>query len=142
MERWWLLDLPDHRGVALTVKDLNAVYKDTPASQDVDAAGSRGSTPTTPAATSSFLRFATDGSAAYVSNIAGMPHDGYRIGLPWAGTWPEVLNTDAEAYLGSGVGNLGGVTATAESWHGQPPRPRCGGRPLGTVWLHSPGPGA
>jgi 1,4-alpha-glucan branching enzyme len=53
-----------------------------------------------------------------------------------------VLNTDAEAYLGSGVGNLGGVTATAESWHGQPASTSLRVPPLGTVWLHSPGPGA
>ena len=46
---WWLLDLPDHRGVALTVQSLNAVYKATPAlwSQDVDPPASPGSTPTT-----------------------------------------------------------------------------------------------
>ena len=38
-----------------------------------------------------------------VANFAAIPHD-YRLGLPAAGTWEEVLNTDAELYGGSGVG--------------------------------------
>ncbi len=143
---WWLLDTPDHRGVALLVKELNEVYRATPAlySQDVDAAGfswidandAQGNV-------FSFLRFGVDGSAlACISNFAGNPHDGYRLGLPWAGHWREVLNTDAEGYYGSGVGNLGGVDATSDSWHGQPASTELRVPPLGTVWLHSAGPGA
>ena len=141
---WWLLDLPDHRGVALLVKELNEVYRATPAlwSQDVDAAGfswidandSAGSV-------FSFLRLGTDGSAvACVSNFAGVPHEGYRLGLPWAGAWREVLNTDADTYLGSGVGNLGGIAASPDSWHGQPASTVLRLPPLGTVWLASDGP--
>ena len=49
-----------------------------------------------------------------VANFAAVPHDGYRLGLPPAGAWTEVLNTDADVYAGSGVGNLGAVTATDE----------------------------
>ena len=138
---WWLLDLPDHRGVALLVKELNEVYRATPAlwSQDVHAAGfswidandSAGSV-------FSFLRYATDGSAvACVSNFAGVPHEGYRLGLPWAGGWREVLNTDAPDFLGSGVGNLGGVEASTDGWHGQPASALLRLPPLGTIWLAS-----
>jgi 1,4-alpha-glucan branching enzyme len=143
---WWLLDLPDHRGVALTVKELNAVYKQTPAlwSQDVDPAGFAWiDANDTAGNVFSFLRFGTDGSAlACISNFAGMPHDRYRIGLPWAGAWTEVLNTDAAEYSGSGVGNLGGVEAAADGWHGQPASASLRVPPLATVWLHSPGPGS
>ena len=130
--------------MALLVKQLNEVYRDTPAlwSQDVVAAGfalidandSVGSV-------LSFLRFGVDGSAvACVSNFAGVPHEGYRLGLPWAGTWREVLNTDADAYLGSGVGNLGGAEASSDGWHGQPASTELRLPPLGTVWLASDGP--
>ena len=42
-----------------------------------------------------------------VANFAAVPHDDYRLGLPSAGRVDEVLNTDADAYAGSGVGNLG-----------------------------------
>ncbi|MDX6267842.1 MAG: 1,4-alpha-glucan branching enzyme [Frankiales bacterium] len=138
---WWLMDNSDHRGVALLVKDLNSVYRASPAlwSQDTDAAGfSWIDANDATGNVLSFLRFGTDGTAmACVSNFAGMPHEGYRIGLPWAGEWREVLNTDAEAYHGSGVGNLGAVTAVEESWHGQPASATLRVPPLATVWLAS-----
>ena len=74
------------------------------------------------------------------ANFAGTPHDGYRLGLPWEGSWREVLNTDAVEYFGSGVGNLGDVEATGDSWHGQPASATLRVPPLGTVWLASDGP--
>ena len=43
----------------------------------------------------------------------------YRLGLPGAGKWQEILNTDAEAYGGGNRGNLGGVTTEKTPWHGQ-----------------------
>ncbi len=87
----------------------------------------------------SFLRWGADGSAlACIANFAAMPHEGYRVGLPSAGRWDEVLNTDAEAYVGSGVGNLGGVDASGEAWHGQSASATLRVPPLGTVWLHRP----
>ena len=76
---------------------------------------------------------------ACVANFAGVPHSGYRIGLPHAGRWDEVVNTDADVYLGSGVGNLGAVTAVEEPWHGQPASAVVQLPPLGTIWLrHRP----
>jgi 1,4-alpha-glucan branching enzyme len=141
---WWLLDLPDHRGVALTVKELNAVYRETPAlwTQDHDAAGFAWIDANDSAGNVfSFLRFGSDGSAvACISNFAGMPHEGYRLGLPWPGTWREIVNTDAAAYFGSGVGNQGSVEAQDEGWHGQPASAVLRVPPLGTVWLASDGP--
>ena len=52
-------------------------------------------------------------------------------GCPGPGHWREVLNTDAEGYGGSGVGNLGGVEAVAEPWHGQPYSATIAAPPLG-----------
>jgi len=43
----------------------------------------------------------------------------YRLGLPAAGQWDEVLNTDAALYGGGNRGNLGGVVTQATPWHGQ-----------------------
>ena len=69
----------------------------------------------------SFLRYGNDGSVlACVFNFAGAEHSGYRLGLPRAGRWREVLNTDATVYHGAGIGNLGGVAATDDPWHGRP----------------------
>jgi 1,4-alpha-glucan branching enzyme len=78
----------------------------------------------------------TPGQAlAVVCNFSGSPHHGYRIGLPRGGRWREVLNTDAEGYGGSGVGNYGGVDAVEEPWHGQPFSATVAAPPLGTVWF-------
>ncbi|MDP9118578.1 MAG: 1,4-alpha-glucan branching protein GlgB [Actinomycetota bacterium] len=136
---WWLLEAPDHRGVARLVTDLNHVYTATSAlwsgdsSPDgfgwIDANDAVGNV-------YSFLRLGTDGSAlACLANFSAVPHEGYRLGLPRAGRWAEVINTDAEQYFGSGVGNLGGVLATPQPWHGQPASATLRVPPLGALWL-------
>ncbi len=53
-----------------------------------------------------------------ITNFSPVVRSDYRVGLPNTGRWVEVLNTDAEAYGGSGVGNLGGVSAEEVPWHG------------------------
>jgi 1,4-alpha-glucan branching enzyme len=136
---WWLLDAPDHRGVARLVTDLNRVYGETSAlwSKDstpdgfhwIDANDAAGNV-------YSFLRFAEDGSTmACIANFSPVPHEGYRVGLPSAGRWDEVINTDAELYFGSGVGNFGGVDAVDEPWHAQPASATLRLPPLGALWL-------
>ncbi|MGY1803493.1 1,4-alpha-glucan branching protein GlgB [Blastococcus sp. SYSU D00922] len=148
---WWHLDDPAHRGILQLVTDLNGRYKELDAlwSQDVDPAGFQWIDANDASGNVlSFLRYgkpakegaeASDpaaGSAlACVVNFSGSPHHGYRIGLPRGGYWREVLNTDAEGYGGSGVGNLGGVEAEETPWHGQPYSATVAAPPLGTVWL-------
>ena len=70
-----------------------------------------------------------------VVNFAAVPHEDYRIGLPRAGDWTEVLNTDAGDYGGSGVGNLGVVHTEDVPWHGMPSSARLRVPPLGAIWL-------
>ncbi|MEO6578559.1 MAG: alpha amylase C-terminal domain-containing protein, partial [Candidatus Limnocylindria bacterium] len=53
-------------------------------------------------------------------NLTPIPRHDYRLGLPRAGRWIEAINSDSEHYGGSNLGNLGGIEAHAESWHGQP----------------------
>jgi 1,4-alpha-glucan branching enzyme len=77
---------------------------------------------------------------ACVANFAAIPHEGYRLGLPYPGRWDELINTDADVYFGSGVGNFGGVEAVEESWHGQPASTRLRVPPLGALWLRYAGP--
>lgn len=136
---WWLLEDPRHAGVQLLVSDLNRVYRQSPAlwERDNDPAGF-GWIDANDSGNNvlSFLRF--DGSErplACVVNFAGTPHHGYRIGLPHAGSWREVLNTDAERYGGSGVGNLGAIDAVEEPWHGRPASASIAIPPLGAVWF-------
>jgi 1,4-alpha-glucan branching enzyme len=88
----------------------------------------------------SFLRFGDDGSVlACIANFSSMPHDNYRLGLPFTGRWDEIVNTDAETYFGSGVGNLGGVEATDHVHHGQPASATLRVPPLGALWLRYAG---
>jgi 1,4-alpha-glucan branching enzyme len=136
---WWHLEDPAHRGVLDLVRDLNGRYRESEAlwSQDVDPAGFQWIDANDAAGnTLSFLRFGADGQAlACIANFAGTPHLGYRVGLPRGGRWREVVNTDAAAYGGSGVGNMGGVVAVEEPWHGQPYSATIAAPPLATVWF-------
>ena len=136
---WWLLDSPDHRGVARLVTDLNRVYRETPAlwSQDTNQAGFGWIDADDVAGNVySFLRYGSDGSIlACVANFSPVPHEQYVLGLPKAGRWDEVVNTDADVYFGSGVGNFGGVTAGDEPSHGHPASARLRVPPLGALWL-------
>ncbi|MDQ1742211.1 MAG: 1,4-alpha-glucan branching enzyme [Pseudonocardiales bacterium] len=136
---WWLLDGADHAGVRRVVSDLNQQYRGDRAlwSQDtspqgfgwIDANDASGNV-------FSFLRWGDDGSVlACVANFSSVPHERYRLGLPRQGRWDEVINTDAELYGGSGVGNLGSVTADGDGWHGQPTSALVRVPPLGTIWL-------
>jgi 1,4-alpha-glucan branching enzyme len=70
-----------------------------------------------------------------VANFSGSPHENYKVGLPHAGRWLEVLNTDAAIYGGSGVGNLGAVQAVEAEWHGRPASATITVPPLGVLWL-------
>ncbi|MGJ6962321.1 1,4-alpha-glucan branching protein GlgB [Streptosporangium sp. G11] len=140
---WWVLDFDGHRGVQRLVRDLNRVYKESPALWSVDASpdGFRWiDADDALGNVFSFLRYAEDGSVvACVANFSGAPHENYRLGLPFAGSWEEVLNTDAYDYAGSGVGNLGTVEAVEEPRHGLPYSASLRVPPLGTLWLRHPG---
>jgi 1,4-alpha-glucan branching enzyme len=142
---WWVLDFDFHQGVQRLVRDLNRRYVEIPAlyTRDhtpegfrwIDADDAQGNV-------FSFLRYGTDGSIlACVANFSGGPHEDYHLGLPEPGRWEEIVNTDAYEYAGSGVGNLGGVEAVAEPWHGLPCSARLRVPPLGAIWLRYQGSG-
>jgi 1,4-alpha-glucan branching enzyme len=139
---WGLLDNPDHAGVQRLVRDLNTVYRETPAiySQDSNPAGFawiEASDADNNVFT--FLRSAVDGSSLVcIANFAGVPHHNYRIGLPCPGIWREVINTDAEAYGGEGVGNYGAVEAVLEEYDARPASATLSLPSLGVLWLTAP----
>jgi 1,4-alpha-glucan branching enzyme len=142
---WWLLDNADHRGVQSMVRDMNRLYRDTPALWTLDNDGSGFSWIDANDSSNnvfSFIRRSSspaDPPLVCVANFAAVPHEGYRLGMPAAGTWREALNTDADIYAGSGVGNLGSVEAVDESWHGQPASATITVPPLGALWLQFEG---
>ncbi len=136
---WWLEQTPGHRGLQQLVRDLNRLYQEHPQlwELDSDPAGFEWiDANDSPHNTFSYIRKDVSGRPlAVVVNFAAIPHENYRIGLPHTGLWREVLNTDAELYGGSGVGNLGAVEAEGLSWHGRPASAQLRVPPLGAVWM-------
>jgi len=141
---WHLLRYDIHRGVQDLIRDLNGVYRATPAlhARDCEPEGFRWVVADDHAnSVLAWLRFGEPGDApvAVVSNFTPVPRDNYRIGLPLSGRWEEILNTDAGRYGGSNLGNLGGVTAKAEPSHGLPASAEVVLPPLATVFLRYAG---
>ncbi len=123
---WWLLEAgPYHKGLQRFVQDLNRLYVAEPglwqADYDhkgffwIDCSDNENSV-------LSFARQDAKGDSqfAVVLNLTPVPRLRYRLGLPRAGKWKEVINSDAAVYGGGNMGNLGGIAATDRKWHQQP----------------------
>jgi len=137
---WWLLDHPEHRGLQTLVRDLNRVYASTPALWSLDADPAGFGWIDADDSSHNVYSFIRHGSEARpdlvcVANFAAVPHDNFSLGFPATGVWDEVVNTDAEAYTGSGVGNFGSVTAVPGHVSGQPAYATVVLPPLATVWF-------
>jgi 1,4-alpha-glucan branching enzyme len=137
---WWLLQFAAHNGVQRLVGDLNRIYRATPAlhARDGEAGGFQWiDADDADHSTFTWLRLgnAGDPPVAVLCNFTPVPRAGVRIGLPVAGRWREVLNTDALGYGGSGMGNLGEVQAEDRPHRGFPASAEVVLPPLATVWL-------
>jgi 1,4-alpha-glucan branching enzyme len=138
---WHLLEQPGHAGIQSLVRDLNHVYRDTPALWEVDFESSGFYWIEPNDADANVVAYARVGAdpakdvAVCVLNLAPVPREGYRLGLPQGGRWREALNTDAETYGGSNVGNGGAVDAESVPWMGQPSSALVTLPPLGVLWL-------
>ncbi|MFC7450949.1 1,4-alpha-glucan branching protein GlgB [Rhodococcus daqingensis] len=128
-----------HRGILALVRDLNAAYRRHPALWTLDNSPGGYSwidANDTENNVLSFLRYGSDGSiVACLFNFSGSAHSEYRVGLPEPGRWVEILNTDADAYRGAGMGNFGAVTATLQPWHGRPASASVALPQNGAIWL-------
>jgi len=135
---WHLLQAPAHKGVQRLVRDLNRAYREEPAlfELDGDPAGFQWvQVASADANVLAFLRRSGERHVAAIANLSPVPRRGYRVGLPRAGEYREVLSTDAAEYGGSGVGNQGRVRAEAVPHDGQPASAEMTLPPLGVVWL-------
>ncbi|MCB0900431.1 MAG: alpha amylase C-terminal domain-containing protein, partial [Actinobacteria bacterium] len=134
-----LLTDPGNAGVQRLVGDLNGTYRERAAlwQRDTEPDGFTWLQNDAALNASAFLRWSADGERvlACVANLSPVPRDRHRLGLPVAGRWREVLNTDSEHYGGSGVGNLGAVIATDDPLDGQPCSAPIALPPLAVVWL-------
>ncbi|MFJ9542009.1 1,4-alpha-glucan branching enzyme [Streptomyces sp. NPDC101225] len=142
---WWLLDPAygaeaDHRGVRDLVRDLNTVYRHTPAlwQRDTDPAGFRWIVgDAAEDNVFAFLRYDADGAPLLsVSNLSPVVRQGYRLGVPDdVQAWHETLNTDLARYGGGDVTNPDIVKPEPQGWHGRPASITLTLPPLATVWL-------
>lgn len=122
---WFLLDYPTHSGLKHFVQDLNHLYRrEKPLFECdyswkgfewIDCHDAENST-------ISFLRKAEnpDDFLVFVANFTPVVRFDYRLGVPKPGHYREVLNSDAEIYGGSNVGNWGLVHTQEEPSHGRP----------------------
>ena len=137
---WHLLEEPLHAGIRRFVQDLNRTYRSERALWEVDfepqgfqwidCNDNENSVV-------SFIRRSRDGAGFIVAllNFTPVPRDGYRIGVPAAGAYAELLNSDAAMYGGGNVGNGGVVFTEPLPAHGQAQSLRLTLPPLGVLLL-------
>jgi 1,4-alpha-glucan branching enzyme len=137
---WELLDAPAHKGVQTLIRDLNKLHKVYAALhlRDNDPGGFRWIVADDrDQSVIAWVRFgeAGDPPVVMVTNFTPEPRHAYTVGLPRAGLWSEILNTDAGIYGGSGIGNLGAVIASDAPAHGQPASAQLTLPPLATLYF-------
>jgi 1,4-alpha-glucan branching enzyme len=120
---WHVLQYPLHAGVHNWVRDLNHLYRQTPALYELDFSGdgfqwidaNNGDMSVVV-----YLRKGRAGDVALIAcNFTPVPRDNYQVGVPRGGRWVERLNSDAPYYGGSGIGNFGGLETAPLPSHGQ-----------------------
>ncbi len=136
---WHLCDEPAHRAVQTLIGALNRLYSALPAlhARDCEPEGFRWIEPDDRAASVyAWLRLAPDAApVAVICNFTPVPRADYRIGLPHAGRWREILNTDAGCFGGGNLGNQGAVLATPAPHRDFPASAQLLIPPLATLWL-------
>lgn len=140
---WYLLRYPEHAAVQALVRELNQHYRDEPAlhQRDDRAEGfqwligddQRNSV-------FAWLRHAESAAPLLVvHNFTPEPRPGYRIGVPRAGSWEVLLNTDSERFTGSNAGSMGSLVSEAVAAHGEAQSLSLDLPPLGTLVLRPEG---
>ena len=137
---WHLLDHAPHQGIKTWISDLNRLYRDVPAlhQRDFDRSGFEWIDANDSAQSmASFIRYGDDREDPVViaANFTPVPRYNYRLGVPFAGRWNEILNSDATQYGGSGSGNMGGADAVPAGAHGRPQSLTVTVPPLGIVFF-------
>src|SRR5205814_2216186 len=120
---WQLLDLPKHDGLRRLIQHLNYIYNNEPALwQEDDSYDGFEWIDFHDADNSvvSFIRKSREGEMiVFIVNATPIVRQNYRLGVPRAGFYREIINTDAETYGGSNVGNLGGIQSEDRQWMGR-----------------------
>ncbi|MEB2185758.1 1,4-alpha-glucan branching enzyme [Xanthomonas campestris pv. campestris] len=139
---WHLLDHAPHRGMQQLVRDLNRALRRVPALYRGNHRADGFEWSVADDARNSvlaFIRHDPDGGAPLlaVSNLTPQPHHDYRVGVPRAGGWREILNTDSAHYSGSNLGNGGRLLTEPTGMHGHAQSLRLTLPPLATIYLQA-----
>ncbi len=122
--QWYVLQYPSHIGIKETVKTLNKLYKSQPAlyEKGFDSTGFEwidGGN-----ANDSILVYArkglnSDDDLVVVLNMTPVVRYDFRVGVPEAGEWKEIFNSDAEEFWGTGIINSSSINSEKVNWHGR-----------------------
>ena len=137
---WHLLDHAPHKGMQSLVRDLNGHYRGLPALHARDCEPEGFEWLIADDSVNSVYAWARhsggdDPTVVVVSNLTPVPREGYVLPLPKAGYWREAANSDAAIYGGSGMGNMGGITADGGPSHGKPASATVVLPPLATLYF-------
>lgn len=120
---WSLLDFHTHKGLHNCIADLNAIYKNRSELHErsfewngfewLDCNDSTQSI-------LSYTRKSDTGFVIVILNFTPVPRQGYRLGVPVAGHYKELLNSDSEFYAGSNLGNVYGMQSQPIPWMNHP----------------------
>ncbi len=117
---WYLLERPQHQGIMSLISDLNHLYKDTDALHEIEFEHNGFEWVDCHDASQSILSYLRKDKQGHniivILNFTPVPRTNYRIGLPQAGFYRELLNSDSELYGGSNLGNVGGVNSEPTPW--------------------------
>jgi 1,4-alpha-glucan branching enzyme len=137
---WHLLQYDSHRGVQNLVRDLNKLIQNQPALHEVDFNWQGFEWIDANDSDNSVFAFLRRGKKpedlmVVILNATPVVREAYRVGVPNAGYYEEVMNTDALNYGGSNVGNLGGQNASHQPAQGRPHSLCLSLPPLAAVFL-------
>jgi 1,4-alpha-glucan branching enzyme len=137
---WAHVDAAPHAGIRNLVRDLNRLYRSEPAlfETDFDPSGFQWiDCNDNENSVVSFLRRGRDPRdvVVIVLNFTPVVRQGYVVGVPEAGHYRELINTDSEMYGGSNQGNAGGVESQPAPAHGQLHRLELRLPPLSALYL-------
>jgi 1,4-alpha-glucan branching enzyme len=144
---WDLAQFDRHDGIRRFIGDLNRVTRDYPALYQRDFRSDGFSWIQADDAANSTYAFCRHGSAregatdqdlcVVILNFTPVPREGHRVGVPRAGQYREIINSDSKLYGGSNVGNAGLVQSDPQPMHGHKQSLLLTLPPLSCVVLHA-----
>ncbi|MEO0413414.1 MAG: 1,4-alpha-glucan branching protein GlgB [Verrucomicrobiota bacterium] len=136
---WHLLEFDEHQGIQKAVRDLNQLYLSEPALYHYDHSGEGFEWIDHDDSENCIFSFVRKGDAgeaiAVVVNATPTLHENFRLGVPDAGFYEEIFNSDAETYGGANNGNYGGLPSESVGAHGRADSINITLPPLSTVFF-------